>query len=163
MVEHLQTAHSFSERLACELVDVARSSRRYEPRRPEPPELRDRLGALASERPRFGYRRLKILLDREGFPVNHKRGYRLYTLTGLKLCGKRSKRRCGERRGPTLLAQEINDRWSMDFVSDRLADGGAFRPLAVVDDCGRRCTAIEVDTSLLGPRVIRALERAIEM
>jgi len=163
MVEHLQTAHSFSERHACELVDFARSSQRYEARRPDSPQLRERLGTLARERPRFGYRRLKIMLDREGFHVNHKRVYRLYTLAGLKLRGKRSKRRCGERRGPIVTAQAVNDRWSMDFVSDRLADGRAFRAFAAVDDFGKRCTAIEVDTSLPGVRVIRALERAIEM
>jgi putative transposase len=162
-VHELQERFAFSERHACELVGCARSTQRYSTRRPEPLQLCERLGTLARERPRFGYRRLKILLEREGFHVNHKRVYRLYTLAGLKLRGKRSKRRCGERRGPSSAPLAINDRWSMDFVSDRLADGRAFRAFAVVDDFGKRCTAIEVDTSLPGERVIRALERAIEM
>ena len=162
VVNELMEQNGFSERHACDVTGFARSSQRYQARRRSYAELSTRLAALAGDRPRFGYRRLHILLDREGFKANHKLVYRLYRLAGLKLRGKRSKRRCGERRGKPLPPIAINDRWSMDFVSDRLVDGRAFRAFAVVDDVSKRCVVIEVDTSLPGLRVTRALEKAID-
>ena len=162
MVAHLQATHGFSQRHACELTSFARSSQRYRARRIEDPRVLKRLKELAHERPRFGYERLHILLRRDGFLVNQKRVRRLYRLAGLKLRGKRGKRRCGERRGLPSAPSFANDRWSMDFVSDRLAEGRPFRALAIVDDFTKRCVAIEVDTSLSGLRVIRTLEAAIE-
>lgn len=161
--EYLQSTYSFSERHTCRLLALPRSSQRYTSRRVMIPGLLERLLALAHERPRFGYQRLHLLLRRDGFGVNHKCVYRLYKLSGLALRKKRGKRRCGERRGQAAPSSGINDRWSMDFVSDRLVDGRAFRVFAVVDDFGKRCNAVEIDTSLPGLRVIRALERAIEL
>jgi putative transposase len=162
VVEHIEREHGFSERRALRATGFPRSTQRYRARRVEDPLVVERLTALAHQRPRFGYERLHILLRREGFIVNHKRVRRLYKLAGLKLRAKRGKRRLGERRGLPLAPVALNDRWSMDFVSDRLADGRAFRALAIVDDYAKRCNAIEVDTSLPGLRVIRALEAAIE-
>ena len=162
VVQEVMDVHGFSERHACDVTGFARSSQRYQARRRSYAELSMRLAALAGDRPRFGYRRLHIMLGREGFKANHKLVYRLYRLAGLKLRGKRGKRRCGERRGKPLPPIAINDRWSMDFVSDRLVDGRAFRAFAVVDDVSKRCVVIEVDTSLPGLRVIRALEQAID-
>ena len=162
MVSHLEADYDFSQRRACDVTGFARSSQRYQARRIEDPDVLERLKELAHERPRFGYERLHILLRRDGFLVNHKRVRRLYRLAGLKLRGKRGKRRCGERRGLPAQPGFSNDRWSMDFVSDRLADGRAFRALGIVDDFTKRSVAIEVDTSLSGLRVIRTLEAAIE-
>jgi putative transposase len=138
-----------------------RSTCRYRPQRRDWPALRDRLRTLAGQRRRFGYRRLHILLRREGFAVNLKRVYRLYTQEGLTV-----RRRRGRRvpRGlPRLAAPaRINERWSLDFVLDVLDDGRRFRILTVVDDFTRACLAIEVDTSLGGRRVVEVLQRLVE-
>jgi putative transposase len=151
-----------SQRRACRLVGHARSTHRYEHRREEIPRLRERLVALAEQRPRFGYPRLHILLRREGFMVNRKRVYRLYRAAGLKLRAKRRKRAAPREKRPMTPATGANQSWSMDFVSDRLGDGRQFRTFTVVDDFVKRCPVLEVDTSISGQRVTRALDRAIE-
>ena len=102
VVQEVMDVHGFSERHACDVTGFARSSQRYQASRRSYAELSMRLAALAGDRPRFGYRRLHIMLGREGFKANHKLVYRLYRLAGLKLRGKRGKRRCGERRGKPL-------------------------------------------------------------
>ena len=120
--------------------------------------MRKRLRELAAERPRFGYRRLTALLRREGRSVNPKRVHRLYREEGLAL--RRKTRRKLRRAGtPSAAPQCVNQRWSMDFVSDGLASGRSFRSLTLVDEFTRECLAIEVDTSLGGARVRRVLER----
>lgn len=121
--------------------------------------LRARLRALAAERRRFGYRRLEVLLRREGWQVNHKRVYRLYRAEGLTVRRRKRKRIGAAERQPLVLPTRANERWSMDFVSDALSDGRKFRSLNIVDDYNRRCLAVEVDTSLPGGRVVRVLER----
>lgn len=123
--------------------------------------LRQRLRELAGERRRFGYRRLHILLRREGLAINHKRVYRLYREEGLSVRQRKRKQvaaRRGERRGA---AAAPNQRWSLDFVSDALATGRRIRLLAVVDTCTREALAIEVDTSLPASRVVRVLDRVV--
>ena len=124
--------------------------------------LRDRLRTLAAERRRFGYRRLHVLLRREGFLVNLKRIYRLYTQEGLTVRRRKRRRRVprGVPRLPT--PTRINERWSLDFVLDVLDDGRRFRILTVVDDFTRTCLAIDVDTSIGGRRVAQVLQRLIE-
>ena len=124
--------------------------------------LRDHLRTLAGERRRFGYRRLHVQVRREGFLVNLKRIYRLYTQEGLTV--RRRKRRRRVPRGvPRLPAPtRINERWSLDFVLDVLDDGRRFRILTVVDDFTRACLAIDVDTSIGGRRVAQVLQRLIE-
>ena len=159
----LQESLQMSERRACRLVQHPRSTQRYVLRRGEVSGLRDRLIYLAEQRPRFGYPRLHILLRREGFLVNRKRVYRLYRDAGLKLRAKRRKRGAPRERRPMTPAAGANQSWSMDFVSDRLGDGRQFRTLTVVDDFVKRCPVLEVDTSISGERVTRALDRAIEM
>lgn len=147
------------ERQACRLIGVARSTQRYRQRvRADEEALRRRLGELADERPRFGYRRLTVLLRREGRAVNHKRVYRLYREQGLVLRRKRRKHRARGLR-PTAPATAANQRWSLDFVSDALSSGRSFRSLTLVDEFTRECLAIEVDTSLGGVRVRRVLDR----
>jgi putative transposase len=124
------------------------------------PELKELLLQLAVERPRYGYRRLHVLVRREGLEVNHKRVYRLYRAEGLAV-RRRRRRRLVRGRVPLPSPAGPNERWSLDFMSDQLADGRVFRTLNVVDDFTRECWAIEVDTSLSGLRVVRTLERLV--
>jgi len=159
----LQETFDMSERRACRVIDQSRSTQRYASRRPEIPRLRERLVALAEARPRFGYPRLHLLLRREGFHVNRKRIYRLYRVAGLKLRPKRRPRAAPRERHPMTPAARANASWSLDFVSDRLADGRQFRTLTVVDDFVKRCPVLEVDTSISGARVTRAIDMAIEI
>ncbi len=137
---------------------MERASFRYRSRRPEQTELQERLRTLAAERPRWGYRRLHVLLRREGHPINVKRTYRLYREAELMVRKRRRKRVTIERK-PRVIPAQPNRRWSMDFVSDALENGRRIRCLTVVDDFTRECLAIEVDTSLPGLRVVRVLER----
>jgi putative transposase len=154
----LEQRLGMSERRACALVALARSSCRYHRQAADRGGLRERLRMLAHARPRFGYRRLQVLLRREGFRVNHKCVYRLYREEGLAVRRKRRKRVAGQR-GPVLAAPAaVNHRWSMDFMGDSLADGRTFRTLNIVDDFSREALAIVVDTSLPGTRVVRVLE-----
>lgn len=124
-------------------------------------ELRQRMRAIAAERPRFGYRRLGALLRRAGFRANHKRIYRLYREEHLALRRKRRKHLARGTGKPRPAPARSNERWSMDFVSDALANGRKIRTLTVVDDYTRECLALEIDTSLGGRRVRRVLEDLI--
>ncbi len=117
---------------------------------------------LAAERPRFGYRRLHVMVRREGWQVNHKRLYRLYQREGLAVRRRKRKRVASMQRVPMITPQAANDRWSMDFMSDSLATGRSFRTLNVLDEYSRECLAIEVDTSLTGACVARVLGRVVE-
>ncbi len=152
-----------SERRSCDLVNVWRSTRQYQPRRRDDPALRERLRALAEQRRRFGCPRLHVLLKREGWVVNHKRTERIYREEGLSLRLKRRRKRGAWLRVPMPSPTRPNQCWSMDFVSDRLGQGRRFRALAIVDDYSRECPAIEVDTSLGGIRVVRVLDRLAEV
>jgi len=143
---------------AAQLVAVARSSLYYRSRRQEG-EIRQQLRALAQERPRFGYRRLHVLLKRAGVRINHKRVRRLYREEGLMLRRWRRRKRASLLRVPMVAATRPNQRWSMDFVSEVLATGRRIRVLTVVDDYTRECAALEVDTSLPGLRVAQVLDR----
>lgn len=155
----LQADFSMSQRRACKALGFARSSCQYQSQRPLATDLIERLRALAAKRPRFGYRRLHVLLRREGLVVNHKRIYRLYRAEGLAVRRKHRKRITAALRTVLPPATQPNQRWSMDFVADALATGRRFRTLNIVDDFTRECPAIEVDTSLPGLRVTRLLDR----
>ncbi len=162
-VHRVQERWDLSERRACRLIGIQRSVARYRRQGNDTPELRQRLCSLAAERRRFGYRRLWVLLRREGFGVNHKRVYRLYREEGLAVRRRKRKRMAGVARVPTEAPLRPNQRWSMDFVADALANGRRIRVLTVLDDFTRESLATEVDTSLPGLRVTRVLERlAIE-
>jgi len=158
-VDHLVREHRMSERRACRLLQFPRATKRYQAKSPPDDGLRLRLGELARQRQRFGYRRLTALLQREGRQANHKRVYRLYRELGLALPRKR--RRHLRNGVPQTKGQSSrpNQHWAMDFVSDTLATGQSFRVLTLVDQYTRECPAIEVDTSLPSLRVIRVLER----
>lgn len=152
----------FSERQACKLLSLPRSTFRYKPLPDKNEWLRLRLKELAGERRRFGSPRLCVLLRREGKIVNHKRVERIYREEGLSLRKRKKKRQTAALRVVLPTPKEPNERWSMDFVSDQLCDGRKFRSLTIVDDCSRECPAIEVDTSLPGKRVVRVLDRLAE-
>jgi putative transposase len=160
-VAHLKGAHEMSERRACSVVGCDRMTVRYRSRRPDDPRLRERLRALARERRRFGYRRLLILLRREGFVVNHKRLHRIYREERLMVRKRGGRKRAIGSRTPMPAASRPNDRWSLDFVSDQMVDARRFRVLAIYDDCTRECLAAVADVSLSGRRVGRELDLLI--
>ena len=160
-VAHLCSGFEMSERRACRVIGCARMSMRYRSRRPDDAALRDRLKALAHERRRFGYRRLHVLLKREGYAVNHKRLFRLYREERLTVRRRGGRKRALGTRSPMLIPQLPNDRWSLDFASDQFRDGRRLRILAVVDDCTRECLALVADTSISGLRVARELDRLL--
>ena len=152
--------YAMSERHACRLMGLARSTHRYRWRRPErDAALRARLKELAAKRMRFGYRRLTAMLAREGVAANHKRVYRLYREEGLAMRIRRRRRIRWNGTAASPAAARPNQRWSIDFVSDCVSTGKVIRMLTMVDDCTRECPAIEVDTSLGGLRVRRVLDR----
>jgi len=153
-----RVAHQLSERRVCRILDVERSVARYRRRPGDDAALRVRLRELAAQRRRFGYRRLHWLLKREGVMMNHKKLRRLYGEEGLQVRRRVGRKRALGIRAPMSLPQAANQRWSLDFVSDTLADGRRFRILCVVDDFTRECLALIADTSLCGRRVVRELE-----
>lgn len=146
-----------SQRKACCLVNLHRSVGRYKTVRPNDGLLKGKIISLALERKRFGYRRLHLLLKKEGFKVNHKRVYRLYRESGLKIIKRGGRKRALGSRLPMVALNRPNEKWSLDFVSDALADGRRIRILTIVDDFSRECLKMVVDTSLSGKRVAREL------
>jgi putative transposase len=155
-VEQVRGEYAFSQRRACGLMTMAVSSYRYQSRRSDEP-LRTRLVELARSKPRFGYRRLHVLLGRSGEHVNHKRVHRVYREAGLMI--RRKKRKHCVRDGKPLLARtSANQEWALDFLHDALECGRAIRVLSVVDAYTRECLALEVDTSFASRRVTRVLE-----
>jgi putative transposase len=158
-VDYLGEQHSATERRACRLVGIGRSTYRYRQRRNERREaLTARLKQLAIERQRFGYRRLTALLRREGWRVNPKCVWLICREEGLLVRKKRRKKIRREAILETPVTRP-NQRWAMDYVSDSLASGRTIRTLTIVDTYTRECLAMEVDTSLPGTRVRRVLEQ----
>lgn len=160
-VAYLRAGHAVSQRRACLVVEADRTSMRYRHLRGDAADVRARLRALSGERRRFGYRRLHVLLDREGIRMNHKKLRRLYALERLQLCRRGGRKRAIGTRAPMTLPQGPNQRWSLDFVSDTLTDGRRLRILAVVDDFTRECLCLVADTSISGKRVARELDALI--
>jgi putative transposase len=159
-VQHAQECFDLSQRRACRLVGCGRSTIRYQRRsRGADAALRARLRDLAAQRPRFGYRRLHVLLHREGIVVNHKRIERLYREEGLAVRRQTRKSLTRVLRGRPPAPQRANEQWALDFLHDALASGRTIRLLSVIDVFTREALALEVDTSLPGSRVVRVLER----
>ena len=149
-----------SERKACGVVLIQRSSHRYRATRDEQAALRMRIKEIAAIRVRYGYKRIHVLLRREGWQVNHKRVYRIYCEEGLNLRAKRKKKRPGAAlRIARQQAVGVNDTWSMDFAADALFNGKRFRVLTVVDNFSRQCLAAEVGQSIKGEEVVAVLNR----
>ncbi|MFN7998007.1 MAG: IS3 family transposase [Bryobacteraceae bacterium] len=159
-VAFVMAEFAYSERQACKLVDVDRTSYRYEARPDKNDQLREALIALARQKPRWGYRRLWVVLSKRGHDVNVKRIYRLYRQAHLAV--RRLKRKRLERGAPVnALLAAPNQEWGLDFVSDGVASGRGIRMLTVVDGYTRECPAIEVGVSLGSGRVTRTLDRVI--
>jgi putative transposase len=160
-VRYLQQRYSISERRGCDVTGSHRSTHRYTSIRPPQDALRRRIRELARSRVRYGYRRIHILLKREGIHINKKRVYRLYSEDGLQLRSKRPRRHvtAATRRPPRAKPQAPNVAWSMDFVSDQTASGQRFRALTVVDVFSRECLAIEPGQKLGGADVVNVLSR----
>jgi putative transposase len=158
---HLGQHYGVSQRRACQAIGVDRSTVRYRSRRPDDGPIRIRLRELAANRRRFGYRRLDILLRREGTNMNHKKLRRLYAEERLQVRRRGGRKRALGTRAPMTLPQGPNQRWSLDFLSDAMTDGRRFRIFAVVDDFTRECLCLVADTSLSGLRVARELDAVI--
>jgi putative transposase len=146
-----------SERRACSLMGLSRTVLHYQAK-PENETLRQRLVDLSGDRRRFGYRRLRILLEREGFEANHKRVYRLYREAGLAVRRRKKRERVALERQPLIIPPGPNHTWSMDFVADALADGRPLKCLTVVDDCTKESVEIAVARRINGQGVAHALE-----
>ena len=160
-VAHLCQSFEVSQRRACQVIGADRTSMRYRSVRPDDAALRARLRELAAVRRRFGYRRLWLLLRREGVLVNRKKLRRLYREERLQVRRRGGRKRALGTRSPITLPLGPDQRWSLDFVSDTLADSRRFRMLAVVDDFTRECLTLVADTSLSGVRVGRELDAII--
>lgn len=160
-IAHLQAVMGLSERRACSIVGADRKMVRYRSCRPPDIELRARLRDLANERRRFGYRRLFILLRREGEMSGVNRIHRLYREEGLSVRKRRARRKAVGTRAPILVEAKANARWSIDFVHDQFANGRRFRILNVVDDVTKECLGAIPDTSISGRRVARELTAII--
>lgn len=159
VVKQLEVRYAVSERRACGAMGFPRASHRYQSVRDERAELRIRLRDLAASRVRYGYRRLHVLLKREGWFVNHKLVYRLYLEEGLQVRTKTPKRRKScQARGERPAAIKTNESWSMDFMADQLFDGRRFRLLTIVDNFSRESLAIRVGQRLTGDDVVRVLD-----
>jgi len=154
-VEHL-ISRRFSQRRACRVVGFSRSAAWYEPRGRDDQSLLQGLKDLAERYPRYGCPTLHDMLKSAGQVRNYKRTYRLYREHGLQL-RRRKRKKITRGRVPMLVPDAPNQRWSMDFVSDQLANARRFRVLNVIDDYSRECVLQIVDTSISGQRVAREL------
>lgn len=161
LVSEIRQRHELSEKRACGLIGITRWINRYQSRRDPQDELRMRLRELAASRVRYGYRRLTVLLRREGWKVNTKRVYRLYREEGLQVRTTKRAKRTARSRVSLAGAVGANQRWSMDFVSDRFADGRWFRILTVVDQYTRECLCAYADRSQTGDKVVEQMKRLV--
>lgn len=161
IASHLIELFHISERAACLLSGISRTAFRYRPKKKADSVLRERLKALATEYPRYGYLMLHGLLKAEGLVRNKKQTYRIYTEEGLQVRTKKRKK-IQRPRLPMEVPSRPNQRWSMDFVSDQLANGRRFRTLNVVDDYSREMVGQLVSVSISGRQVARFLSQLIE-
>lgn len=160
VIQEVRQLFGISERRACRVLGFHRSTQRHRATRDDR-DLADKLRTLARERPRFGYRRLHILLRRQGETVNHKRVYRVYRNEGLAVRKKTRRKGVAHTGLPLTSPTRANERWSLDFVSDQLANGQRFRILNVVDDGTREYVLSYASTSIPGSTVARLLADAI--
>jgi putative transposase len=160
LVREVRASYAVSERRACGVLLAARATVRYQSVANDRADLRIRLRDLAAARVRYGYRRLHVLLKREGYSANHKLVYRLYVEEGLGIRRRSPRRRKSVQIRPKRpQAGRSNESWSMDFMSDQLFNGTRFRLLTLVDNFSRESLAVEVGQRLTGDDVVKALER----
>lgn len=157
IVAYLQSAYRMSQRQACRLARLSRKAASYEPVARNDAALKERLKTLGEQYPRYGYLMLHALLQAEGLVINRKRTYRLYSELGMQVRTKRRKKLVRPRI-PMVVPTQVNERWSLDFVHDQLANGRRIRVLNIVDDYSRRCVGQLVDTSISGIRLARYLD-----
>jgi putative transposase len=162
MAENVIQKHNLSQRRAFKLVDLHRSVGRYTTKKIEEERRKDEIKSIALDRPRFGYRRIHVLLKKKGLKINHKKVYRIYKEMGLKVRKRGSRKRAVGHRTARIKATEMNQVWSLDFMSDRLADGRKIRLLNIIDEFSKESLKMVVDTSLSGIRVVRELEQLIK-
>ncbi len=160
-MKSLQLVHGVSERRTLRVLDWPRSTHRYVSGAKDQTALRMRIRDLALSRPRYGYRRLTVLLKREGWVVNHKRVYRLYSEDGLKVRVKRRKKLVSQKRDRPPAATRLNERWCVDFVADRMSDGRRYRVFTAIDAFSRESLALKVAWNLPASAVTRALNEVI--
>jgi putative transposase len=146
-VTHLRATYPVSDRRACRLVRLARSRWQYRPRRASDAPLAAALREKAAERPRWGYRRLAVLLRREGWAVNLERVLRVYRAEGLRIRKRRPQKLVSAPRVPRPISEAPNAQWALDFITDAFASGRRFRVLSVVDEWTRECLALRADAS----------------
>ncbi len=156
-----QEAYQIGARRSARLVKLPWATLQYKSRKKPQEPLRRRLREIAATHVRYGYRRLTVLLRREGWNINAKRVYRLYDEENLKVRSVERKKIARRQRVPQGQARGPNQCWSADFVSDKLTDGRTIRVLTVIDQFTRECIWLEVDRSMNGPKVVAALTRAI--
>ncbi len=154
--------HDISQRRASRLVGVDPKTVRRK-RVLDNPEIRARMREIASERRRFGYRRIGLMLKREGIHMNHKKLRRLYAEEGLAVKRRRGRKRATDTRAPLVAPRRANERWSLGFLCDVFEPGRRFRILAVIDDCTRENLGLIADTSISGVRVARELDALIRL
>ena len=151
-----------SSRQACALLSVARSTLSYVRKMP----LRDapvlaKMREVAAQYPRYGYRRIRIFLERMGFTMSAEKAHRLWKLAGLQVPKKRPRRRIAASRPQPTPAQRVNHVWAYDFVFDSCANGQVLKCLTVVDEYTRESLAIEVEGSIRSARVIETLSKLL--
>ena len=162
VVDYVTACHGYSERRACALTRQHRSTQRKPSRRDPRLELRQRMHEIAQTRIRYGYRRIQIMLRREGWPISRNLVYRLYREEGLALRSRRPRRRkMIVHREARVKPSRPNQVWSLDFVHDQLSGGQKFRILTVVDVYSREGLATEVDYRLKGENVVEVLNRLV--
>ena len=150
-----------SQRRACALVNLSRSTFRYHPKEKNDADIRERIKEIARDKRRYGYRRIHVILKREGISINHKRTERIYREENLSLKNRKKKRAKSSVRVVLSQPKTINEIWAMDFMSDSFYNGRRFRIFNVIDVKSRECLASEVDLSISGKRVSRILDRLI--
>jgi len=159
-VAHLCEPHGVSQRRACCVLQADRSSVRYNSKRIDDAEQREAIKRISKERRRFGYRRINVMLQREGIHMNHKKLRRIYAEEKLQVRRRGGRKRALGTRRPMEVSDRPNQRWSLDFVSDAFTDGRRFRILTVVDDFTKENVLLVPDTSISGLRVTRELDQA---
>jgi putative transposase len=160
VVECLRGGYKVSERRGCEVARLARSTKRYRSSKDPQTALRHRIRELAQARVRYGYRKIRVLLNREGWKVGKKRVYRLYREEGLTLRQQpRRRRQAAAHQRERTTPRPPNEVWSLDLMADQLVDGRRFRALTVVDVFTRESLAIEVGQNLKGENVVGVLNR----
>lgn len=155
----MQSVFHVSERRVCKVIPIFRSTKRYSLAEKNDEPFRSAIRDLAQSRPRYGYKRIMVLMQRQGYQIGKNKTYRIYREEGLQVRTKRRKKTTSKLRTKLPRPQRINRIWSMDFVHDRLADQSKFRMLTIVDHFSRESVAIEVGKSLVAKDVIRCLCR----